>query len=52
MAHLTQELRQHLLEAATVAYHDMFVLMAAIVLLAAVPVLGLRTRRSSEKITA
>ncbi len=74
MTYLTQELRQHLLEAgdvgavlttkiqvilnqwlvleaSTAAYHDMFILMATIVLLAAVPVIGLRTRRTPAKVS-
>jgi hypothetical protein len=34
-------------EAATIAYHDMFILMAVIVLLAAIPVVWLRHRRPS-----
>ena len=37
------------MEAATIAYHDMFILMSEIVLLADVPVLGLRTRRTPQK---
>ena len=34
-------------EASTLAYHDMFILMALIVLLAAIPVVWLRHRRVS-----